>query len=254
MEATGRERFLFDEKLAKTLFAVKSRKSAWTIEIDESDDCELIQQDEGVSDDQFDENNNDTVTTNILHSIISADLPDNSGTVNFDLENSGYVKVTNEAGQFRVIKKSAIVWFLENYVRKLSSDRNLRVMQGATYQDRQNNVVKNVEKRSIRMADWCVFKSSDKESKYLIGRIISLCRLDGKKTEGSKFVWEWNGEENVGALCIWYSFEKRENIFTGRLLKLLFLVMDFILVNIMFVVSHLQNLKMKMIFGYPTLN
>ena len=133
MKATGRERFLFDEKLAKSLFAVKGRKSAWTIEIDESDDCELIQQEEGVSDDQFDENNNDTVTANILHSIISADLPDNSGTVNFDLENSGHVKVTNEEGQFRVIKKSVIVWFLENYVRKLSSDRNLRVMQGATY-------------------------------------------------------------------------------------------------------------------------
>lgn len=195
------------------------RKSKRILEIDESDDCELIQQEEGVSDDQFDENDHDSVTANILNTIISSDLPDNSGTINFDLENSAYVKVTNDDGEFRVIKKSAIVWFLENYVRKLSNDRNLRVMQGATYQDRQNNVVKNVEKRSIRMADWCVFKSSDKESKYLIGKIISLCRMDGKKTEGSKFVWEWIDEENIGALCVWYSFEKRGNDLTGRLLE-----------------------------------
>ena len=66
-------------------------------------DCEFIQQDEGVSHDQFDENDHDPVTANILHTIISADLTDNSGTVNFDLEHSAYVKVTNEDGKFRVI-------------------------------------------------------------------------------------------------------------------------------------------------------
>lgn len=96
-------------------------------------------------------------------------------------------------------------------------------MQSSTFQDRKKRLIQSVEKRNVRTGDWCLFKSDEQDSDYLFGRILSLAVMDGKKTEGSKFVWEWSIEdktqENVGALCVWYTLEESEGQFTGKLLE-----------------------------------
>ena len=95
-------------------------------------------------------------------------------------------------------------------------------MQSATFNDRQRRVIKIVEKRTVRVGDWCIFKSDDKNFIFLIGRVLSLAVMDGKKNEGSKYVWKWkSGEKNnydkIGALCVWYSFERINGKITGKL-------------------------------------
>ena len=161
---------------------------------------------------------------NVLDTLCDADLKDFPESGNLNLYNSAFVRLVGKDRKERVVKKSSVVWFLENSRRKLSSDRKLRVMQSATFNDRQRRVIKIVEKRTVRVGDWCIFKSDDKNFIFLIGRVLSLAVMDGKKNEGSKYVWEWkSGEKNncdkIGALCVWYSFERINGKITGRLIE-----------------------------------
>ena len=137
------DRFLFDEKLAKRLFSVsgKSRLKKQVSSdhpLDESDDCELT---ELIEDDYFDdplEDDHDAaVLETINNQVYNSDLRDHSGEVNFHFDNCAFVRVVGKGGIMRTIRKSSLVWLLDNYVRKMSSDRTIRVMQCATYQDRQ---------------------------------------------------------------------------------------------------------------------
>ncbi len=157
-----------------------------------------------------------------------ADLKDFPECGNFNLYNSAFVRLVGKDGTERVVKKSSVVWFLENSRRKLSSDRKLRVLQSATFKDRQKRVIKMVEKRTVRVGDWCVFKSDDKNCIFLIGRVLSLAVMDGKKNEGSKYVLEWKSGEKtssdkmtdkIGTLCVWYYFERVNGKITGRLIE-----------------------------------
>lgn len=150
-----------------------------------------------------------------------ADLKDFPEFGNISLHNSVFFTLVGKDGKDRIVKKSSVVWFFENSRRKLSSDRKLRVMQAATFKDRQRRVIKAVEKRTVRVGDWCIFKSEENNLNFLIGRVISLAVKDGKKNEGFKFVWEWKSSDKtankIGALCVWYYFGRVNSKITGKL-------------------------------------
>lgn len=177
---------------------------------------------EGIEEDLDGADCEDSQYYDTLRSLVNADLGDFSNVVNFNLEKSAFVRVDGDDGS-RVIKKSAAVWFLENSIKKLSSDRTLRVMQSSTFQDRQKITVRKVEKRNVRIGDWSVFKYQHDKGKLLIGRVLSLAIMDGKRTEGSKFVWEWvigeKNSEKVGALCVWYDFRLVSARLSGKLIE-----------------------------------
>lgn len=74
------------------------------------------------------------------------------------------------------------MWFLESAVTRLSNDRILRVMQTASFVDRQNLKVKKIEKRKIKLGDWCAFKKEE-GTQVLVGRVLSISLLE----DASKF-------------------------------------------------------------------
>ena len=216
------ERFLFDEKLAKRLFAStggKKKKSRSTdLLLDESDDCEDTDDIEPYWTEESAQQNEDA-----LEKVCNADLGDFSHHISHNLEDSAYARVTGNDGTTRVIKKSAAVWYLQNSFAKLSSDRKIRVTQSSACKDRQKEIVQSVGKRTVRIGDWCVFESGDKKGTILFGRVVALAEMDRKKTEGSKFVSEWvngdKGSEKIGALCVWYGFDWDGNKLTGKLIS-----------------------------------
>lgn len=98
---------------------------------------------------------------------------------------------------------------------------NIRVRHNAPYVERAKLIVKVVERRKIRIGDWIVFKTDPKEKeiaeKFLLGRVMLLSFLQGTKKEMAKFLWEWDeGTKNVGVLCHWYIFERKEKELTGN--------------------------------------
>jgi len=219
------EQFRFDEKLARRLSdapeekKTRGRKNQQSTQpLDESDDCELTE--ECIYENDFYDSSDDC-DFDVLDTLCDADLKDFPEFGNISLHNSAFVRLVGKDGKDRIVKKSSVVWFLENSRRKLSSDRKLRVMQTATFKDRQRRVIKAVEKRTVRVGDWCIFKSEENNLNFLIGRVISLAVMDGKKNEGSKFVWEWKSSDktanNIGALCVWYYFERVNSKITGKL-------------------------------------
>ncbi len=138
-----------------------------------------------------------------------------------DLESSPFAKVMGSDGRSRIVKKSTLLWLLENSVKKLSNDRRLRVMQTVSFTEQNKLIIKHVSKRGkVQIGDWCIFKCSDGLS-FMLGRVLSFAFEENAAK--SIAIWEWdmdsvkNGAQNVGALCAWYEVEVEENKLTGFL-------------------------------------
>ena len=87
-------------------------------------------------------------------------------------------------------------------------------------------VAKTVEKRKMRIGDWCVFqcepdssnKNKRKKHRVMVGHVMSFRTLSAaSKKEMNATILEWDGEENVGALCHWYDFEHDKQSLSGLL-------------------------------------
>ncbi len=126
-----------------------------------------------------------------------------------------------------MVRKSAIVWFAEAGVRRLSNDRVSRVMQTASLPERRKQVVKEVGRQIVNVGDWCLFKNVE-ETNYYLGKILSLAIMNVQKTKRAKVIWEWDGshgsnrgrkndDPQVGALCLWYEFERSGGQLSGKL-------------------------------------
>jgi hypothetical protein len=118
------------------------------------------------------------VTT--LQTVGDADLKDFiSHLRNCNLENSRYVKVFDKYGNRKLVKKQTVVWLLQDKLRKLSSDRTLRVRQ--TSEDLNSNKlqdVKRVEKRTIRPTNCCLYETENGDGK-LLGHVMMFSLLNG---------------------------------------------------------------------------
>lgn len=167
----------------------------------------------------------DATDVTILQSIGSSNLktlvsyPANSP---FNVEESIFAYVTDQNGDTRLVKKQSIAWLLESGERRLSNDRLTRVMQTASFIERKKNVVSHPGKQPVHLGDWCLFKNSE-ETTYYLGRVLSMGSINSYSTKQlATVIYEWDGkksavEEEVGAICAWYEFQKNNNNLTGVL-------------------------------------
>lgn len=148
----------------------------------------------------------------VLSAFNLADLKDFSQSVS---NTSQFIEIKGKDGKAKVVKKSSVVWYLENNVQKVSSDRTYRVRQQTGSVDHINRVISRVGKETIMPGDWYVFNREDGNG-FLVGHVVLLAYLDGRKE--NVYNWSYNGgssSENVGALCNWFSLERS----TGHLLS-----------------------------------
>ncbi len=190
---------MFDKKLA-----VSAECAAEESAIDESDD-------EGpcsVNEEHCD----------IVPYLPDADLKDYSHLKRTNVEESHLAYIPSKDGSPRLVRKSAIVWFAESGVRRLSNDRISRVMQTASISKRSKAIVSEVGRQTVRVHDWCIFKN-EQEDCYFLGKVAVLAITENEGQKRRKYVWEWDGSnKNVGALCTWYNFER---LTTGELTGIL---------------------------------
>lgn len=219
--------FVFDKSLAISLSADKNDG----VNDQVVDECEEEIDSDAANTEEIDEDAVDRHDMDVLRSIHDADFRQFSSWSGLkktksngrSIDNTAFVQIPDSEGNIRIVKKSSIVWMLEQNVRRLSNDRQFRVRQSIPFHEQKNLVVKTVERRKIRTGDWCVFKSSsdsvrELNQKCLLGRVISLSLLSGSKKELSHQIWEWELEEkNVGVNCVWYSFNWVDNCLSGNL-------------------------------------
>lgn len=187
--------------------------------VDDCDEPDIERVDE--IDDQLDERDRQDIE--MLNLLFDAEFTDfknrlsacktKNKTLDFlsvPLELTPFVKISDKNSQLRVVKKSAIIWFLEHGVRRLSNDRTYRVRATSPYVQQQHLIVKTVEKRIVRIGDWCIFKTDNDcplPHMFLLGRVLSFSLLVGSKKELEKRVLELEYDSDqtyLGALCIWY--------------------------------------------------
>lgn len=141
-----------------------------------------------------------------LKRLTEANLPNYSHVVPTVSDGSHYIDIVNSDGIRKVFKKTTVVWYFDEELRKQSSDRSIRVRQEASVPRPNSNRNGYVERRTIRPGDWCIFKGDEGEG-FLLGRILFLSLLTGTKRELSNQIDEWNESiKNVGAQCTWYTF------------------------------------------------
>ncbi len=102
----------------------------------------------------------DEYDIDVLKSLGMAQLRDFSHLVSRQLESSAFASIICNNGSQIVVKKSAVVWFCENTVRRLSNDRTLRVMQSANFSERRKLKITSVSTRKVvQIGDWCLFRN-----------------------------------------------------------------------------------------------
>ena len=147
----------------------------------------------------------------MLSYLDNADLKDYSHIQTTNVEDSHLAYIPCKDGPPRLVRKSAIVWFAESGVRRLSNDRLSRVMQTADFQQRSKAIVSVVGRQTVRVQDWCIFKN-ESEDCYFLGKVVVLAITDNENLKRIKYIFEWDGQDkNVGALCTWYNFERLTN-------------------------------------------
>ena len=91
-------------------------------------------------------------------------------------------------------------------MKKMSSDRNLKVRQLLSFPDSQKLLVKEVEERKVvRIGDWCLFKSLVAPKRVYLFQSLS----DNNKKP--KFGWNRGTDKkldgDLGVVCTWYRFD-----------------------------------------------
>jgi len=185
---------LFDEKLRDRISALSKSKNR----VDDERDDDLLHDSDAEEDEELEQD------MEVLTALGVANLKDfSSGSGS---KSSRFVEIMSRDGEAKLVKKSSVVWFLENNVQRISSDRAFRFRQ-LNYLGRPSHVISRVEKQVVLPGDWCIFSREDGNG-FLIGYIILLAYLDGRRE--SVFQWEMNDEtdtEEVGVLCDWYSLD-----------------------------------------------
>ncbi len=195
------QQFLYDERLSDRLFSagMGSKRPA-----SDGSDCPL---------DSCEEDERNTIFSHLEN----AEFADYSHCVSQNIETSPYAYIPTRNGTPRLVKKSAIAWFAESGVRRLSNDRVSRVMQTANISERQKSKVIEVGKQVVNLGDFCIFKNVE-EDNYYLGNILSLASIEENSTR-RKVVWDWDGLDNkTAALCNWWEFERfKDGKLTGKL-------------------------------------
>ena len=124
----------------------------------------------------------------------------------FNIETSQFVRITTDIGVEKIVRKSSLVWFLQNGARKLSNDRTVRVTQMSLLY-RNNPPDQEIGRRALRIGDWAIFQKEN-SCEFLLGRVLSFGMLQGSRKELSKFIDRCDiGDSKIGALCSWYHIE-----------------------------------------------
>lgn len=203
---------LFDNQLGQRSLSA-SRPQSHNTSIDD----ENYNPDEAFEDiSEIDDNDSEFCDDQDLEELTAlsiADLKDFSDSISVNLEKSPYVRISGKDGEPKIVKKSTVVWFLENNVQKpdrISSDRTLRVRQ-LNCPAPSNQLVLEVGKKNVMAGDWCVFRKASEDG-FLVGRVLLLSYLDNRKERILE--WKFSLEKaataaaaHIGALCDWFTLD-----------------------------------------------
>lgn len=101
-------------------------------------------------------------------------------------------------------------------MKKMSSDRNLKLRQLLSFPDAQKLIVKTVEERKIvRVGDWFLFQTlsgSKRDYLFLLGRVLQFMSESKKKTQlewqrGTDLGTDKKVDEDIAVICTWYQFD-----------------------------------------------
>ncbi|XP_045023267.1 uncharacterized protein LOC123466338 [Daphnia magna] len=230
--------FAFDSRLAAKLNEPLENPAPKEDDVNEFDECEELE-DEG--NDPLDRNVLDEYEQSLLNVISEGQLNDyssllekcvlrneNSPRPHNDPENvihnSAFVVVTRSNGSQVAFKKRTVVWMCENGVKKQSNDRSKRVTQGHNFLLAKKLIVRVVEKRKIRIGDWCLFacenNSKKKKSRVMVGHVLSLSLINVSKKDSTKPIYDWKeGDKNVGVICDWFILDNKKQRISGLLIE-----------------------------------
>lgn len=202
------------EMQVQDIFATKTKQKC-QIEIDSIDEEE-----NNEATPFFEVSNNDN---------ISSDENDDN------LENTAFVKMSDENGNQKRIRKSHYVWLLTDSKSFLSSDRLQRVKNAGSKQKRsacrrlefnktRNILNHNIEKMDqLQIGDWSIFCLSESSNynhtnkkKYVVGNVLSFKYIHGKNEKDKVYTWDFvsfapksqiENEKEIEILGSWFEID-----------------------------------------------
>lgn len=118
----------------------------------------------------------------------------------------------------RLVQIKTLCWFLETQMKKMSSDRNLKVRQLLSFPDTQKLITKTVEERKIVWVDdWCLFHTfsgSKRDYLFLLGNVLQFQFMSESKIKtqlewqrGTDLGTDKRVDEDIAVICTWYQFD-----------------------------------------------
>ncbi len=207
--------------------------------------CDVLEDDDVIENDEHDRHFLSGITGDL-------ELKDYSQTGMDIDENSKLAIVVTNTGKPKKVMKSAIVWYLNNNRNKLSSDRLERVRAKdcdkawsskfadiflSEYHNTSIFLVHGISidpdcvdtfvaNDCVTCGDWCVFEFDER---LLVGLILSFQYINGKNFKEQAFVKSTAAIASgkaVGALGMWYNWNKDGQLFPELVEKHQFVNID----------------------------
>lgn len=154
---------------------------------------------------------------------------------NSEVDSSPFVRISDDKGEDRTIRKSTLVWILTDSTQKLSNDRLTRVKGTPTLScarrlefnsPKHSDICCLIENDQIKIGDWCIFKCEDEthiKTQLVLGNILSFQYIKGKTQREKSYTWDYapttfeanndNNERGIKVLATWYSIDSNGNVF-----------------------------------------
>lgn len=183
----------------------------------ENDKSEMNDVDGENEDDEHELINDSLVDCSNLRDYGHADNTNNAGA---------FVTVSNKDGTMKVVRKSTLIWLLNDSNEGLSNDRLKRVQNsnGKKSSSRQlcfkrktpQSVSTNDE---IQIGEWCVFKNDNENissSKFIIGEVLGYQYIIGNNPKEKQYTWDFaltksapqiKTKRGINVLAVWFAYE-----------------------------------------------
>lgn len=167
---------------------------------------------------------------------------------NAQFESSPFVRISNDIGEDRTIRKSTFVWLLTDSTQKLSNDRLKRVkgtpkkkscVRRLDFSALKHPEMRLIENEQIKIGEWCIFNHQEQNdtTRLLLGNILAFQYITGKKQSEKQYTWDYaptvfeddddTKARGLEVLATWLAIDSEGNLSTTDSMNSFYINIDF---------------------------
>lgn len=155
---------------------------------------------------------------------------------NSEIDSSPFVRISDDNGEDRTIRKSTLIWLLTDSTPKLSNDRLSRVkstpqkkscVRRLDFSSSTHSSMCLIENEQVKIGDWCIFNSEEQDdtivgNKLFLGNILAFQYIKGNTQREKRYTWDYapttfeedddRKVQGLEVLAMWFDIDSNGNV------------------------------------------